>query len=541
MPAYFNLVLALRQIGDLGSLQEAVKHLQTMIKQNYQDYEAHYNLGYVLEQLGQYDEALQSYRTTYQLNPSYRDAYAGEASVYEKLGDPDTAYEKIRPFLNERPPTPGIVNLYGKIAAKLKLHKNAIELIEQLLDEETLDSADVMQAHFALGSLYDQVGRFDDAFLHFREGNEIKPIYFDRHRHSRVIAHLTDRFSKDYLCQAPHSAVASDRPIFVIGMPRSGTSLVEQILSAHPSVHGAGELDYVARLVDTLPGGLVGRQDIGQYHLDRCAREYLAKLDEHGGDAPRVVDKMPQNFMHLAHIELFFPNCHIVHCKRNALDTSLSCYFQCFSAALSYAFDLDDIGFFYKSYETMMAHWNQALSIPIRDVVYEDLVANPEQEIRKLISACNLQWDDKCLDFYKNSRIVLTASYDQVRQPTIIHRCSDGRTTNFIFALSSMRSVVKVGCAKPTVHRRAFSGPLEAARLLLPPFRLHEAFLFALRPSPANPPGLARCLERARAKHRCGGQECSSRYSRMRTSIAEQPKVSMRRHESAIFMLKVLL
>jgi hypothetical protein len=212
-------------------------------------------------------------------------------------------------------------------------------------------------------------------------------------------------------------------------MPRSGTSLVEQILSTHPDVYGAGELGDINRLVASLPGGKLGNQDIGKAELDRCATDYLEIIDQLDSQAARVVDKMPQNFMNLAYIELFFPNCKIIHCKRDPLDTCLSCYFQCFTAGVSFSFDLEDLGFYYKTYLAMMAHWKQALTLPIHDVIYEDLVANPEKEIRKLLKACDLPWNDKCLEFNKNTRNVLTASYNQVRQP--MYKSSIGRWKHY--------------------------------------------------------------------------------------------------------------
>ena len=427
--AYSNLALALLQTEDLLGLQEAVICFENIIKQDDQDYHSYTNLGHALLRLGRNQEAIQFFKKAGQINPDVLDAVAGEASTLEILGDAAGAYERLRPYLSDRPVNPKIAIVYGAISKKLNRQQHAIELIEQVLDDEWLNPSDAMRAHFALGPLYDSLDRFDDAFFHYQEGNQLKSNHFDRFKHSRIVDHFTKRFSKHYLQNAQHSTITSNRPIFVVGMPRSGTSLVEQILSTHPDVYGAGELSDINRLVASLPGGKLGNQEISKAELDRCSNDYLEIIHQLDTRAARVVDKSPQNFMNLAHIELFFPNCQIIHCTRDPLDTCLSCYFQCFTAGPSFAFSLEDIGFYYKTYLTMMAHWKKALSLPVYDVTYEDLVADPGKEIRQLLKACDLPWNDKCLEFDKNTRNVLTASYKQVRQP--MYKSSIGRWKNY--------------------------------------------------------------------------------------------------------------
>jgi tetratricopeptide (TPR) repeat protein len=427
--AHSNLALALLQTGDLLGLQEAVDCFKLIIEQDGQDYHSYANLGHALLRLGRNEEAIQSFKKATQINTNFLDAVAGEASALERLGDAAGAYEKIHPHLFDHPINPKIAIVYGAISNKPNSQQHAIELIDQALDDESLSPNDAMQAHFALGSLYDRLGRFDYAFLHYQQANQLKPTYFDRLKHSRTIDHLTNRFNKHYLQNAPHSTITSNRPIFVVGTPRSGTSLVEQILSTHPDVYGAGELSDINRLVASLPGGRLGNQEIAEAELDRCANDYLEQIHKLDAQAARVVDKLPQNFINLAHIEMFFPNCQIIHCKRDPLDTCLSCYFQSFTAGVTFAFDLEDLGFYYSTYRKIMAHWNQVLSLPIHDVVYEDIVADPEKEIRKLLEFCNLPWNEKCLEFNKNARNVLTASYNQVRQP--IYGSSIARWKNY--------------------------------------------------------------------------------------------------------------
>jgi hypothetical protein len=226
------------------------------------------------------------------------------------------------------------------------------------------------------------------------------------------------------MASLPRSSVPSELPIFVLGMPRSGTSLVEQILARHTEVHGAGELNEVggiARLVAQkycqIDGYSGFARSINTNELDTLATDYLNLLREKGGGAKRVVDKMPSNYMYLVLINLLFPDARVIHCCRDARDTCLSEYFQDFGGDLPYTYDLASAGAAHVQYQRLMAHWAKVLDIPMLDVNYEELVADQESVSRKMVAFCGLEWQDGCLRFYESGRQVATRSYDQVRRP----------------------------------------------------------------------------------------------------------------------------
>jgi hypothetical protein len=232
-------------------------------------------------------------------------------------------------------------------------------------------------------------------------------------------------------------------------MPRSGTSLVEQILASHPQVFGAGELRNVGNLVSKMTPMLDAQQGfprcthkLTQHIANTLAQEYLGALDALSPDAVRVTDKMPHNFMYLGIINLLFPGARVIHCTRHPLDTCLSIYFQYFNASHAYAYDLEQIGTHYREYERLMAHWRQVLDIPMLEVSYEELVTSPEEMIPKLVEFCGLEWDPACLRFYEKKRFVNTASYDQVRQP--LHPKSIGRWKHYEQSLGALKSVLGI-------------------------------------------------------------------------------------------------
>jgi hypothetical protein len=233
-------------------------------------------------------------------------------------------------------------------------------------------------------------------------------------------------------------------------MPRSGTSLVEQILAAHPRVSGGGELTCISDIIKNLPhevGQKKGWPDcahnIRQNDVNRLARRYLDQLDAVSKTAEHVTDKMPHNFFELGLIQLLFPAAQVIHCKRDSMDTCLSIYFQNFLGGHDYAKNLYHIGTHYHQYQRLMEHWRHYLSIPVLDVQYEDLVRDPEPVVRRMLEHCKLEWYEGCLEFHKVKRLVSTASYDQVRQP--IYTRSIGRWRHYERHLDELKNGLERG------------------------------------------------------------------------------------------------
>ena len=227
----------------------------------------------------------------------------------------------------------------------------------------------------------------------------------------------------------------TDLPVFIIGMPRSGTSLVEQILSCHPQVHAAGELRNLMHLGNDLglgfqkPGPEVCDSSLDRARLTAASVSYLQSLRALAGDATRVTDKMPYNFERLGLIALLFPKARVIHCHRHPLDSCLSCYFLNFYRGNFQTCDLRHMGLYYRQYQRLMEHWRDVLDLAMLEVSYEAHVEDPEKTCREILAFLDLDWDPACLQFHKSERYVRTASRDQVNKP--IYRTSVGRWKNY--------------------------------------------------------------------------------------------------------------
>jgi len=285
----------------------------------------------------------------------------------------------------------------------------------------------LVDLHFAIGKYFDDIADFEQAFGSYRHANELKKQHaagYDRARATRAIDAIIERHDRGWLSEASVGANPSPRPVFIVGMPRSGTTLAEQILASHPSVFGAGELSF---------WGTESAKDparSGASPIRKLADEYLQLLATYSDDALRVLDKMPENFLCLGLMHAALPNARIIHMRRNPLDTCLSNYFQNFLTAHAYASDLEDLAHYYREYLRLMTHWQHTLPAEaMLDVFYEDLIEDQETWSRKMVEFVGLPWDPVCLDFHRTERTVSTFSKWQARQR--ISRSSVGRWRNY--------------------------------------------------------------------------------------------------------------
>jgi len=279
------------------------------------------------------------------------------------------------------------------------------------------------------------LGRYKEAFRHYKAGNETIDIVFDSQSFKTRIDNLISIFNSENIVNIAKSDTDTTLPIFIVGMPRSGTSLTEQILSSHPQVDGAGELNDINNIAVSLPNKLNTTlpypQCITLLTTDACniiAQEYLNKLTNLCGENRFITDKMPHNFLNIGLISLLFPQAKIIHCVRDPRDTCLSIYFQNFGWLHPYGARLDWLGAYYQEYVRIMKHW-ETVKIPIHTVRYDDMVNDQKATTRKILEYCNLEWSDNCLNFHKSDRVVATASYDQVRQK--IYTKSQARWKNY--------------------------------------------------------------------------------------------------------------
>lgn len=411
--------------------EEAIPYFAAAMARDPRFFDAHYLLAHTWQYLGRFDHALTSYRVALELQPNEPSAIAGIAEILEVRGAVSDAKALIQPLIESGTTNVRVLVVYGALARHSHERESAAALIETHVARRSPNGAEQIPLHYALGKLYDTLSEYDRAFAQYdlakRKIRAQEEESFRRRNPAKQTARLrawTETGDAAYWASLPRATNRDERPVFVVGMQRSGTTLAEQILASHPVVHGAGELKDVGRIGDAL------RQELGtgaRYPrclsavtpeiLDRAAQRYLDRLDALGPGALRIVDKMPGNFLRLGLISLLFPKARIIHMMRDPLDTCLSIYFQKFNTVNSYAFDLGDLGRHYRAYRHLMSYWRETLAIPLLEVQYEELVTEPESQIRRLIAFCGLEWDPRCLRFHEIQRDVNTPSYEQVRRP----------------------------------------------------------------------------------------------------------------------------
>lgn len=383
------------------------------------------SLGAIAMLQGELEQALQYYESAIGEEPANRGALSGRANVYYRLGEKDKAHRQVRELLDAGKPSPELVMTYSHFCHHFGECDEVISYGEQFLATRLITDDQRQLLHFSLGQLLDRLGRYDDAFRHYQLGNRMVKVDYIRKEHEELTDRLIATYSQGSLKSLPRSSLRDERPVFIIGMPRSGTSLVEQILASHPRVHGAGELNELSDLAYRYIPNVLNRKEpypqcaalMTPEQIAACTQKYLARIQRLSRDADRITDKMPQNFLHLGLIAQLFPGARIIHCLRDPLDTALSIYFQRFIERHSYAFDLENIGHYHIQYQRLMRHWKEVIDMPLLDVGYQELVSDFENTCRRMVAFLGLEWDDRCLQFHRSERRVATASHDQVRNP----------------------------------------------------------------------------------------------------------------------------
>ncbi len=447
--AYSNLGNALRA---LDRTAEAVMSYRQCLAIRPDFAMAHNNLGIALDELGRPEQAIASYEHAVRLQPDYAEAIHNLGFVLQELGRKDEAVNRFKQVLALQP---------GYAASHLHLsmlmpEQEQATVIEQLLADRSLPDNDRALCHFALGNIYNHGGKFDEAFAQFKQANKIKrgAIAYKAKDFSAYTDKLVAVYSREFFQGKAPWGTDSDLPVFIIGLPRSGTTLVEQILSSHPLVYGAGELESMGRIQKIISAGAPASARYPECmrscepgFIRELAATYLKELRELCADASRITSKDPGNFHRVGLIKLLFPGARLIHCRRNAMDTCTSIYFNHFSRGGEYSFDLQELGQLYLDYEKLMAHWKELFPADILEVQYEELVADQEAVSRALINHLRLDWDDRCLDFHENKRAVRTASSAQVRQP--IYNRSVGRWRHYEKHLAPLAAVLDGGSRRP--------------------------------------------------------------------------------------------
>lgn len=422
--------------SELGQIQEAcgghadaLRSALTATRLDPDDTGLQRRLGQVLLAQGHAAQAERCFRAILARTPDDAETGAALAAALEQRGELDGALEILAPRIQAGERDPATALPYARACRRRGRAAEAVPVLRQ-----------VARAHpspllgHELGNLLAATGDHDAAFDAHRRANESLCLSYSPGDHRARIDALIAAFDPAVLDRLPRGADRSDRPLLILGMPRSGTSLAEQVLAAHPRVHGAGELPALPAVCGQLER-LLGRPHpdlLGQLTPELATASgasYLDHLTKLAPDSAKVVDKLPHNFLYLGLAALLLPGGRVIHCVRDPLDTCLSCYFQSFREIHAWSTDLAWLGHYYRDYRRLMDHWRAVLPLPIHDLEYEPLVTDPEATIRELLSFCDLDWDPACLHHAEAGREVRTASYAQASQA--IYTSSVGRAARY--------------------------------------------------------------------------------------------------------------
>jgi tetratricopeptide (TPR) repeat protein len=418
------------------------------------------DLGAALLQLGEFETAGHHLKKAIELNPDDLGARVALGKVTMRAGDPEGAKRILEEVLTRQPDHKQAGFVHAQLCIALsdfaparRFYRSAWQKgispahalaglatcetlapdspeaidIERQLKRTDLTAAELADLSRAAGAIADRAGRYDEAFHFFADARRLGKLSFDMSAHRAVYQALKELFTPGFFAERRDYGHPSDRPVFIVGMPRSGTTLTEQIITSHPETAGGGEMLHISRMAERLdpddPNGAVGRiASLTRADVRRMAEEYLELLDRVSPSARRVTDKLPHNYENLGLIALMFPNAKIVHSKRDPRDTCVSCFTNSqFRLLHPYTDNLETLGAYYREYVGLMDHWRTVLPIPTHESNYEALVGALEERSRALIEFIGLEWDPACLAFHESTRPVLTASQMQVRRPLYLN------------------------------------------------------------------------------------------------------------------------
>lgn len=431
------LVVLARVLKEKGRYEEAAQRLRQALSTSGDDPAIHLELGSVLLDLGQAAAALEHYRKVLVLGSPAPVAHVGVGRALAALGRLEQAREAFRAAALLAPDD---AQSYYHLSMITRFESGSpeFEAMRELTGRgSSLSTDDQIALHFALGKAFSDLGRFEESFEHLSKGNALKrrQARYDEAQTLGLMERIKATFTKELIRQKSQFGNSSDLPVFIVGMQRSGSTLVEQILASHPDCFGAGELPYVGAIARDLRGSSSAVfpeavQALSAEEIQKLGAGMHEALERRSPHARRITDKMPNNFLYLGLISILFPRARVIHTRRDPRDTAISCFATLFGEGLVFSCDLGELGRFYKGYRALMAHWREVLPQGmIHEVDYEALVDDFEAQARRLISHVGLAWEPACLSFHTTERAVMTPSVAQVRQP--VYRRSVGRWRNY--------------------------------------------------------------------------------------------------------------
>lgn len=411
-----------------GRLDEALVYLHKAIKIKPDYADAHSNLGDAYRDKDKLEEALVCYQKALVQNPLLLSALMGQGNLYKRAGDFELAEQFFHEALRASPPDSIFVRYALAQLRKVRTgEENLIALLAKARQIDALPMDKAILLHFALGKSLDDIGDYENAMGHFMRGCALKrkTVNYDPVAQARIFDKIIETFDRTFIDRLRSGSNRSELPIFVLGMPRSGTTLVEQIIASHPAVHAAGELRDLSLIANRrtvagdMPDGFPDNLSaLTPKLLASWGTDYVNGIRERAPAVLRITDKMPWNFLVVGLIHAMLPNARIIHVSRDPADTCLSCFTSLFTDGQEFSYDLSELGQYYTGYARLMDHWRNVLPEgAFLDVRYEDLVADIGAQTSRLIAYCGLAWDNACLEPNKADRLVHTASAAQVRQP----------------------------------------------------------------------------------------------------------------------------
>ena len=434
--AHRDLCQALLKVNDIKAAIASGKKAVALAPDEATAYK---NLALAYAARGNFNASFKNQIKASQLLPDNPGIQFDLGNAYVSRGDIDKAKECFRKVIKFQP---NHLVAYGNVVRITKYNTPENEDVIQLkafLNQAQLPELSRITALFSLGKIYQDCGLYDEAFSYFKEGNLLqdKKYQFNPTQPAFAASLLINNCTRELISQKHKISNSKEKPIFIIGTPRSGTSLVEQILSSHRDVFGAGELHWFPEKSSELQQYLKTStpypqclNELAKKSINKLASEYSKYTQSLANGECRVVDKMPGNFLHLGFIHILFPNAKIIHCRRDPRDSCISMFCTQFPAGVPYSYDLYKLGAFYSQYERTMEHWHQTLPDDMMiEIEYEELIQNQAAESRRLLDFLELEWHDDCISFYKQKRVVHTASDTQVTKP--LYSTSIGRWKHY--------------------------------------------------------------------------------------------------------------
>jgi len=419
--AHISLGSALRLHGNLDA---SINSLKKGLAINPESSVGYNNLGNVLGEQGKLNDAISAYTKAININPGNVDAIYNLGFSLRQTGRTDDAIKAYRQALTIKPDN-ALIYQALTAAGKFTVQDDDIKKMQVLLNNDTTSQTDRMLLCFALGKAFEDLKEYNTSFDYILTANKIKrdSLNYDLNVDKNFMQSLIKIFDKTFFANRASYGINDKMPVFILGMPRSGTTLAEQILSSHPQVFGAGEISDIVNIILNENPKITGKTfpeiipTLEKNEVRHLAETYLTKIRSLAENEILVSNKMPSNFLFIGMIRLMFPGAKIIHCKRDPADTCLSCFKNYFPNGQEFSYDLSELGKYYTFYQQLMNHWHATLPGYIYDLNYEDLIIDQENQTQRLLHFCELPWDDACLSFHNSSRAIRTVSIEQARKP----------------------------------------------------------------------------------------------------------------------------